>query len=560
MTFLPIVTRELRVSSRRAGTYWLRTLAALTVIVVGTWFFLMMRTEQSQEIAMVLFGILTGSAVLYCLLSGVRSTADSLSEEKREGTLGLLFLTDLRGYDVVFGKLVASSLSAFYGVLAIVPVLGIPLLMGGVTLGEFGRMALVALNTMFFSLAIGICVSAISKGARQARGATFLLIMLFAALLPICGSWQFLFGRSRVIEVVLMLPSPGFAYYLAWDIPFKARADDFWKSICVIHGLAWLFLAGASLLAPRGWKDRPAGVRRLRWRDRWKLWSYGNLEERLAFRKRLLDHNAFFWLAARARLKPAFVWGVLGLITCGWVWGLSAFRRDWLNAGIYATTGVVLNLLLKGWVSSEAGRQLAEDRLHGTMELLLSTPLTVRDFLRGQFMALARQFLGPLIVVLAADIVFLLAPGRAELGNDMSTWIVFWTVMMVMLPADIVALYWVGMWQGVVAKNPQRAASGTMVRILVIPWLLLAGCSLLISLGAMASRTDLGFNFFAGMWLVIGAIVDIAFASWARAKLLTEFRIVAAQRYVVAKPLWKRLFYPDPKNLPVLPPVIATSK
>src|SRR5260221_4615818 len=111
MTFLPIVSRELRVASRRSGTYWLRTLAALAVVIIGTWFFLMMRTEQSQEIAMVLFGILTGSAVLYCLLSGVRSTADCLSEEKREGTLGLLFLTDLRGYDVVFGKLVASSLN-----------------------------------------------------------------------------------------------------------------------------------------------------------------------------------------------------------------------------------------------------------------------------------------------------------------------------------------------------------------------------------------------------------------------------------------------------------------
>ena len=58
---------------------------------------------------MGLFCILTGSAVFYCLLSGVWFTADCLSEEKREGTLGLLFLTDLKGYDVVLGKLVATS-------------------------------------------------------------------------------------------------------------------------------------------------------------------------------------------------------------------------------------------------------------------------------------------------------------------------------------------------------------------------------------------------------------------------------------------------------------------
>jgi len=36
MTFLPIVARELRVASRRRGTYWARTVAALTIVAVGT--------------------------------------------------------------------------------------------------------------------------------------------------------------------------------------------------------------------------------------------------------------------------------------------------------------------------------------------------------------------------------------------------------------------------------------------------------------------------------------------------------------------------------------------
>src|SRR6266699_3061131 len=157
VTFLPIVARELRVASRRRSTYFVRAGAALLVIIAGTWLFLMMHRETApREMALVLFGTLTGSAVLYCLLSGVRSTADCLSQEKREGTLGLLFLTDLNGLDVVLGKLAATSLNGLYGVLAVVPMLAIPLLMGGVTLGEFGRMALVAVNTLFFSLAVGI--------------------------------------------------------------------------------------------------------------------------------------------------------------------------------------------------------------------------------------------------------------------------------------------------------------------------------------------------------------------------------------------------------------------
>src|SRR2546428_8795463 len=152
MTFLPIVARELRVASRKRATYWVRTISALAVVLLGTFFFLLMQREQStpHEIAQVLFGLLTGSAVLYSLFSGVGSTADCLSEEKREGTFGLLFLTDLKGYDVVLGKLAASSLNGIYGMMAAVPMLAIPPFMGGVSPGGVWRIALVAFQTPFF--------------------------------------------------------------------------------------------------------------------------------------------------------------------------------------------------------------------------------------------------------------------------------------------------------------------------------------------------------------------------------------------------------------------------
>ena len=100
------------------------------------------------------------------------ATSDCLSEEKREGTLGLLFLTDLKGYDVVIGKLTAKSMNSFYAVLSVVPILALPLLMGGVTAGEFARMALVVVNTLLFSLTLGICVSAVSHSPRKARDGT----------------------------------------------------------------------------------------------------------------------------------------------------------------------------------------------------------------------------------------------------------------------------------------------------------------------------------------------------------------------------------------------------
>ena len=165
MTFLPIVERELIEASRRRGTYWIRLVAAAVGVLIGGFMMVVMRRERPGELGQALL-IATASAVyLYCLFVGVFRTADCLSEEKREGTLGLLFLTDLKGYDIVFGKLAASSLNAFYGILAIFPVMAIPLLLGGVTLSEFWRIVIVAVNTLFFSLATGMFCSAISREA-----------------------------------------------------------------------------------------------------------------------------------------------------------------------------------------------------------------------------------------------------------------------------------------------------------------------------------------------------------------------------------------------------------
>ncbi len=92
MSFLPIVMRELRAASRRRQTYRLRTGANLTVILLGTWLFLVMQYEPQRKLSSYLFGTLSAGVILYSLLSGIRATADCLSEEKREGTLGLLFL------------------------------------------------------------------------------------------------------------------------------------------------------------------------------------------------------------------------------------------------------------------------------------------------------------------------------------------------------------------------------------------------------------------------------------------------------------------------------------
>src|SRR5688572_11618485 len=89
MTFLPVADRELRVRARQKATFRARVGAALAAcLIIG--FFLVTSTWRFSPAAMgkSVFWFLSGLTFLWCLFEGPRNTADALSEEKREGTLG----------------------------------------------------------------------------------------------------------------------------------------------------------------------------------------------------------------------------------------------------------------------------------------------------------------------------------------------------------------------------------------------------------------------------------------------------------------------------------------
>ena len=147
---LPLGPRPVLQMHRRA-----RILVAMIAIMIGAAMLISNAIDPQFEIGPTLFWALSGLSIFFCFVAGRLSTADSISEEKREGTIGFLFLTDLKGYDIVFGKVVATSLNSFYGLMAVFPVLAVPLLLGGMTNGEFWRMVIVLISTFLLSLAVG---------------------------------------------------------------------------------------------------------------------------------------------------------------------------------------------------------------------------------------------------------------------------------------------------------------------------------------------------------------------------------------------------------------------
>lgn len=537
MTFLPIVGRELREASRRADTYWARLRMPAMAMLLGSVLLVADFGASSQFLGRQLFHIIGGLALVSCLLAGRLFTADCLSSEKREGTLGLLFLTDLKGHDVVLGKLAATSVRALYGLLAVFPVLALPMLMGGITNGEFWRVVLVLVDTFLFSLAIGIFISAISRDARRAVAGNFAILLLFVLVLPVCGFAIAYFGHLKSPGPIIgfFLPCPVYAGAFALDAQYKRWSTFFWITVGVIHGITWLLLLLAGRIVPRTWQDKPAPVRSVKmgWREFWRRVSYGHPKYQAPFRKRLLDVNAFYWLAGRARLKPLHVWIFLALAGCWWLWGRLANGNFWLDEAVNITLALILNGTLKLWVALESAQRFAEDQKSGALELLLTTPLTVRDIVRGQLLALRRQFLVPTLAVIGIEIVLMLTSFQHPSQTPKAIFLTF-SAGIVMLVADLITLAWVGMSKGLMAKTLNHAIIQTIARVLVVPWaafgLAATGANLYSALWTQSGWTP-GWAFYLRWWFGLGIVFNLFFLRIARGRLLGRFRQIARRRY-----------------------------
>src|ERR1051325_7200203 len=112
---LSILERELRIASRRRWTFWSRVVTSL--VAFGSGLFLVLRARRMAN-GQYLFSALIFVSFWICLIQGVRRAAASISDEKRDGTLGLLFLTALRTIDIIAGKLSAVAIPLIQPVLA----------------------------------------------------------------------------------------------------------------------------------------------------------------------------------------------------------------------------------------------------------------------------------------------------------------------------------------------------------------------------------------------------------------------------------------------------------
>lgn len=550
MVPLPIVERELRVAARKRGTYFLRCASVLVAGIVTAWF-LLSQDVPWQQSGGELFQRIAWVAFWAAMSAGAFTTADCLSSEKRQGTLGLLFLTNLRGYEVVLGKLVATSLNASYALVAVLPMLALPILMGGVDLADVTLVAGVLAVTLFVSLTVGLLVSALSTTEFEAILGTVL------ALVGICVLPRLL---ATLLEMVPSVPGPfslslsqvvgALNPFVLMQIVLNGNMAIYLPLVLLMFVLITALSVGVLLLASfivrrsfrDGYGDMTEPLQKL-WRRCRNSFSRQPAaassapaprrsvsEAFQAYRRELLDVNPMLWLVNREPLRVKYMWFILGVFVLVWLVGFVCAPRLWLDWETTAFFAFFLNGSLKLLLAAEAPRQLAEDRKSGSLELILSTPLAERDVLSGYAQAIQRQFAKPIALVIVAEFLLLWLGHiyQVKANAAVATAVL---ASMILLVSDSVTLTTLGIWNGLRSQVPSRAAWRGVFWVLIFPWLIAYPTVLWLTSHVRTAHHYFGYTYYGSRPRFPEMKAEFLWFAWLLLMLAYNFFLIFRAKY-----------------------------
>ena len=473
MTNIAILQRELIVAGRRASTFWSRCVAAALMSALVAVYLAFSGNATSAALSREIFTLLTWVTFAGALSSGVFLTADALSSERREGTLGLLFLTDLNGLDVVIGKLVASSIQGAYALIGVLPVLAIPLMMGGIPGREFWFTTLALTSILIASLGIGMLASAMSRDAAQAVGLTLLILTALCSI-PILVAWMLVPlgshpGPMRWIPIL----SPVATVNLArTSLVLPQTHYPLFLGALIVNGLYGL----GGLAVAAGWLTR-------HWRSIGL--EVGGPVREPHLRKTAeeagtgpsaqpgtrLDGNPYRWIyRRRLRLTPALRWlSGAGLVAWAGFYALSFISSNKYAVVCFVTAMFVaygLHAVYKVQTTLLATTRLAEEAADGGLELLLSTPLAIQNIIAGHRQAVGRAMHTHRrhLVLVNICLLFSVLNPKLHIGEqEIVPFITLFLGGLALLWIDTYAIVRLGAWSAVRTRRPSRALWHTLL-------------------------------------------------------------------------------------------------
>ena len=402
----PVLERELRVSATRRRTFWFRT--ALAGAALGLWLAAVLLKGIPVRDGRAALALLGAVPWLIAMFGSLVTTADSLSREKREGTLPLLLLTELRPGEIVLQKFIASSANLFLILIALAPVCALSVLLGGVTIWQVLGFTLLLCPLAFFSSSMGCFASAIFRQPLTTTLATFGLVAGSCS-----GSFLLEWAwPGSLVTIFMEAVNPAVMYWQV--VSGTIRPLDVLLGICSLVFAGMVFLAASSFAMPR------------------------------------------FLFAGTTPFKWRIGVGYTG--TAVLLMGVVAVSFFPPGGAWFAVTILLVNTALKLMVAVEAVRVFNQKQW---LELVLTTPMEVRTYVLEQFKRLARRMAPAFLFTLGGNIVL----ASQSWGKDFD----FVLLATVLLVSDCVALAWAGLASGLTFGRLNEALGWSVARILLLP-------------------------------------------------------------------------------------------
>jgi len=457
LRWMPLVSRELREQSRRSGNYWLRVMGVLVLLGATGYFALgggtgrgfgvrmvpvrapngmiyyqarqWMETGEVQGLEWIgrmmqafegqgslLFEGMNLVLLVAIWVLGPLLTADVLSRERREGTLGLLFLTPTRAVDIVIAKLVVHGYRAGLVLVGVLPVLMLPVLLGGVSWPDVLRAAILDSGALLLALAAGLWASTRWQGSRAVMLGALALAFLSAVVW--LGIWGWMKGMRAWMggDEADVLGSVAHQVGYGWGMLSRVLFEPKWllaqmagRRATLVGQLGWYVgvwgvAIGIAVLVIRRAAARVVEVQR----EAVRPGRVARMEAALSkpirgarflgrFRGWILRRVPHVWPELRTWKLRVAPWLVLLAVGTVEVRSASDLGRIGVEWGRYPW-GL---LILFGAVSGAAAFQ--RDRVSGVLELVLTAPYGERMLILGKWTGLMIQVGPALLLVLVCE-------------------------------------------------------------------------------------------------------------------------------------------------------------
>lgn len=517
MTALPIVQRELLVAARQRMTYLSRTLSAGILLPI---FALLhnLHAGGSTFGGPQILSILSTIVFIESMLAGIRYTSDCISEERREGTLGLLFLTDLKGYDVVLGKVFARGLRAFYSLMAALPILALSVLVGGVTGEQIAAVSTTLVVCILFSLTAGAFISSLSRNERNALLGTLLFVGAVTFVPIVLNSIAIrVFNHYGFVDTLVFL-SPYFAFSEGGRGFTRPLQPALWTLITM--SIALVLYSSWRVRSTFGEPELSPAVARV---DR--------VSTAVRSKPRRVKRDHLSWLAKRNRIPSSRIIALSVFVVVFGLFCRAAFEGNWNWAIPVVFLGSYgFHALYKFLITAETCRQVNEDRRSGSIELLLVTPLKPQSLVRAHLFNTWKAWLPLMVALCFMNFAWM---SHRTVANDRVLEVLL-PVSIILLIADTVTLPYRAILRGLHGERYTLTVFKTLVRTNGPPLAVIA-FMLAMSIGQNGERA--AANAFT-LWVILCIVYSFILVKDARHQLRHYFRELAAGERIV--PGWAR--------------------